>query len=432
MGAHNLKSFVLLVIGLLAAAPGQAHAQATLLLEEPYSYDGTFAGTGHAAVYLSRVCAETPTTLRRCGPGETGVVVSRYHHVNGRDWLAVPLVPYLYAVNDAASIPLFADAKLVELLRHEYLQNNMPEEAGDFGPKAPSNQLAGSAYDRTTYGFRIATRPEQDDELIRILNSAPNSEAYALFTRNCADFAKQIVNFYYPHAIHRSIIADLGVTTPKQAAKSLVHSAKHHPEMQLTTFVIPQVPGLKPSKPVHGVIESVVLAKKYVTPVLLFHPFVIGTVETAYWAGWRFNPTKGALIYNASDIDPWWELDLPLTNAQRRFYLESVSSMARDVREEGVPGWKEFQASAKPQLDAQGRPVLQANVSGHTVRIGMSRENAFRLSTPPELVQDMMLTRLEQELKPKSPHISKRQVESDWTLLQRALDERNARLGAER
>ena len=103
MAAYNFKSFVLLVIGLLAAMPSQAHAQATLLLEEPYSYDGTFAGTGHAAVYLSRVCAETPTTLRRCGPGETGVVVSRYHHVNGRDWLAVPLVPYLYAVNDAAA-----------------------------------------------------------------------------------------------------------------------------------------------------------------------------------------------------------------------------------------------------------------------------------------------------------------------------------------
>ena len=116
MAAYNFKSFVFLVIGLLAATPSQAHAQATLLLEEPYSYDGTFAGTGHAAVYVSRVCAETPTTLRRCGPGETGVVISRYHHVNGRDWLAVPLVPYLYAVNDAASIPLVADAELVELV----------------------------------------------------------------------------------------------------------------------------------------------------------------------------------------------------------------------------------------------------------------------------------------------------------------------------
>ena len=39
-----------------------------------------------------------------------------------------------------------------------------------------------------------------------------------------------------------------------------------------------------------------------------------------------------------------------------------------------------------------------------------------------------MLTRLEQELKPKAPHISKHQVENDWKLLQRALDEEKARI----
>jgi hypothetical protein len=50
--------------------PAQLRAQATLLLEEPYSLDGTFAGTGHSAVYLSRVCADSPTFLRRCLPGE--------------------------------------------------------------------------------------------------------------------------------------------------------------------------------------------------------------------------------------------------------------------------------------------------------------------------------------------------------------------------
>jgi hypothetical protein len=410
--------------------PPQLRAQVTLLLEEPYSYDGTFAGTGHAAVYLSRVCAETPTTLRRCQPGESGVVISRYHNVAGRDWIAVPLIPYLYAVKDPGSVPLFADAKLVEFLRGEYLRNDMPEEAGDVGPKAPSNQLAGSAYDRTTYGFRIATKPEQDDELIRILNSAPNGEAYALLRRNCADFAKQIVNFYYPHAAHRSIIADLGVTTPKQVAKSLVHSAKRHPEMQLTTFVIPQVPGLKRSKPVHGVVESVVLAKKYVTPVLLFHPFVVGTVEAAYWAGWRFNPTKGALIFDATSTDPWHRLDLPLSDAQRRFYQEALSSLKRDVRQEGAPGWKEFQSSAKPEIDGEGQAFLRGEVNGEPVRIGICRDNAFRMTAPPEIVQDLMLTRLEQELKPKPARTSKRQVEADWKLLQRALDERNAELDA--
>ena len=51
----------------------RAHAGATLLLEEPYSVDGAFAGTGHTAVYLDRVCADTPLLLRRCTPGEMGV-----------------------------------------------------------------------------------------------------------------------------------------------------------------------------------------------------------------------------------------------------------------------------------------------------------------------------------------------------------------------
>ena len=71
------KSFVFCATVVLAGlTPKSARAQATLLLEEPYSYDGTFAGTGHAAVYLARVCAESPTVLRRCGPGETGIVIS--------------------------------------------------------------------------------------------------------------------------------------------------------------------------------------------------------------------------------------------------------------------------------------------------------------------------------------------------------------------
>src|SRR6266852_913744 len=98
------------IVGFLCLAalgicgPAQLRAQATLFLEEPYSYDGTFAGTGHAAVYLSRVCAESPTVLRRCHSGEIGVVLSRYHVIAGRDWIAVPLIPYLYAVGDPDDI----------------------------------------------------------------------------------------------------------------------------------------------------------------------------------------------------------------------------------------------------------------------------------------------------------------------------------------
>ncbi len=419
----------LCLAALIAWVPPQLHAQATLLLEEPYSYDGTFAGTGHSAVYLSRVCADSPTLLRRCRPAETGVVLSRYHGIAGRDWIAVPFIAYLYAVNNPEDVPLVADDKLVKFLRHTYLES--------IGlTQGPSYQLAGSAYDRTTYGFRIATRPEQDDELIRILNSSPNSESYRLLNRNCADFAKQIINFYYPKSIHRSIIADLAVMTPKQAAKSLVHSGKRHPEMELTTFIIPQVPGLKLSKPVHGVMESIVLAKKYVTPVLLFHPFVVGTIEVAYFAGWRFNPAKGAFIFDANvwDLsDPRNALVLPLTHAERHSYELSLASVKRESIEAELPDWHKLQAAGEPQLDASGQPFLKAQVEGQTIRIGLSRGNALRLTAPPEITQQLLLTRLEHQLKSgQPPRTSQQGVESDWKLLERAVEAREAALTAAR
>jgi hypothetical protein len=413
-------------IGILAflIAPLRLCAQATLLLEEPYSYDGAFAGTGHSAVYLARVCADTPTHLRRCQAGEAGVVLSRYHHIAGLDWIAVPLMPYLYAVERPDSVPLFADSKLVEFLRRKYLQNYMPGQIADFGPRSPLNQLAGSAYDRTLYGFRFATRPEQDDDLIRVFNSSSNREAYKLLNRNCADFVKQIVNFYYPRTVHRSVIADLGLMTPKQAAKSLVRSAKRHPEMRLTTFIIPQVPGLKRSRPAHGVIESVVLAKKYVTPVLLFHPFVIGSVEAAYWAGWRFNPSKGALIF-----DPAYGLEVPLSASERHAYEQSVLGLRRETAD-SAPDWKTLASSAEPQLDAAGYPFLRIPTDAGTVQVGVARANALRLSAPPEFVEELMLTRLAQELKAAHPsRASLLQIKADWQLLQSATEARQAALG---
>src|SRR6202162_1001845 len=97
-----------------------ACASATLLLEEPYGKMGFFTATGHAAVYLSGVCADTPLVLRHCAPGETGVVLSRYDGVGGYDWVAIPLIPYLYAVARAEDVPLFANAKMAAFLRDRY------------------------------------------------------------------------------------------------------------------------------------------------------------------------------------------------------------------------------------------------------------------------------------------------------------------------
>jgi hypothetical protein len=54
------------------------------------------------------------------------------------------------------------------------------------------------------------------------INSSPNRSHLHLLTRNCADFAKEVINLSQPKALHRSYVADLGISTPKQMAKSLV------------------------------------------------------------------------------------------------------------------------------------------------------------------------------------------------------------------
>src|ERR1700747_1810129 len=122
-------------LGLILAswlAPA-AKADVAVLLEEPYSYDGAFAGTGHAALYMTRICAASPTVLRRCQPGEAGAVISRYHRVGSYDWHAIPLYPYLYAVHHPADIPLFVDGKLEAALRDQYRRKYLEGVAPD-GP----------------------------------------------------------------------------------------------------------------------------------------------------------------------------------------------------------------------------------------------------------------------------------------------------------
>lgn len=293
-----VRKWTSILIGLFAFGAGAARASITVLLEQPF---GTFGGmnpTGHASIYLSRVCAASPTSLRRCNPGEQGVVISRYHRVSGYDWIAIPLLPYLYAVDQQSEVPSTVSARDVAALRDAYRRKNLEEVAPDApGGEVPQGdwiQLVGAAYDRTIYAFRIETSAEQDDRFIRKFNHRPNDSRFNLLFHNCADFVRQAVDFYYPHAIHRSFLADVGIMTPKQAARSLVSYSKHHPDLQLSAFVIPQIPGSIPrSRAVRGVLESLVKSKRYAVPLVslaVLHPVFGGSLAFAWLDGSRFNP----------------------------------------------------------------------------------------------------------------------------------------------
>lgn len=280
----------------------RAKADVALLLEEPYGGFGQINPTGHAALYLTRVCAETPLVLRRCAPGENGVVISRYYKVGGYDWVAIPLVAYLYAVDDPAQIPEFANSKLVNELRDDYrrryLETIAPDHSNGAAPGGEWYLLVGEAYDRKIYGFQIATTEEQDDQLIALLNQHSNKRLRRNFpafmiSHNCADFARGILNFYYPHSVHRNFVADLGITTPKQVARSLVKYAHRHSDLEFTSFVIPQIPGSRHhSQRIDSVTEAVVTSKKYVVPLAFLHPFIAGGAVVFYLGEGRFSPSR--------------------------------------------------------------------------------------------------------------------------------------------
>src|ERR1700685_2782630 len=119
-----LRNLVLSLLALLFLVAAGARADVAVLLEEPYSYDGAFAGTGHAAVYLSNICAESPVSLRRCLPGESGGVLSRSRRTGAYAWTTVPPYPSLYAADKPQDIPLFADGKLEAALRDRYRREN--------------------------------------------------------------------------------------------------------------------------------------------------------------------------------------------------------------------------------------------------------------------------------------------------------------------
>jgi hypothetical protein len=306
-GKGSLMRWACLVM-LLMSAGTRAYGAVALFMEEPFGEFGAVNPTGHAAVYLNHICAASPTELRMCRSGEYGVVISRYHKIDGRDWIAVPLIPYLYAVQHPSDVPVSVDkAKVAELrdaYRREYLLRLAPDDKQGGTPKGEWTQLVGSSYDRTIHGFQVKSTTEQDERFIAIFNDKSNVGHFNLLFHNCADFSRVVLDTYLPHAIHRNFIADVGLMTPKQVARSLVKYGKQHPELEMSAFVIPQVPGtVARSHGVDGVAESLVKSKKYLLPLVVLSPEFTGGVVAAYLVEGRMTLPKNATLFEIDDAE---------------------------------------------------------------------------------------------------------------------------------
>jgi hypothetical protein len=293
---HRVRAFHILALALIALAGlagSRCPAQGALLMEEPYGFFGALNPTGHNAIYLERVCAETPVKLRRCNPGEAGAVIARYQGIEGYDWVAIPLVPYLYAVEDPADVPARVDPETVRRLRDRYRETHLFSLGRDLPVgsffSGGWTQLAGASYDRRIFAFRFSTTPEQDDHVIALMNAGPNKTRFNLLFSNCADFARSVINLYFPGTFSRSIFPDAGMTTPKQIAFKLTRYARKHPETGLAVYEIPQIPGYHRRSHSNKSIAESLTTTAYAVPLAAVNPYLAGGLFVDYLVRGRFH-----------------------------------------------------------------------------------------------------------------------------------------------
>ena len=317
---HFQRLFWALLLSVLTAT--SVHASIGLVVGEPFGSFGTMMPAGHAAIYLNHLCAETPTHLRPCRPGETGVVISRYHDLRATnlDWMAIPAVTFFYGVDDPANAPSFVTASLETELRETYRQQHLrsiaPDRINDNGVSVPPpygdwEEGIGAAFDRRLFLYTLDTTPEQDAAILALLNDDPNQRRYTLRRANCADFAADLLSTVLPGVFHRAKLADFDMTAPKTLARQLDAYGSAHPEMHLRVSEIPQVPGtLRRSRPLRGGAETFVKTKRYLATLLVIQPEAVLADWIVYEKKGKWTPGKDATPLIAGSLQPTSEQPL--------------------------------------------------------------------------------------------------------------------------
>jgi hypothetical protein len=456
-----LGMVLLLLFTALLSSP--ARADVGVLLNE--SLDTSFArisGSGHSAVYFSRICPETPVKLRLCRPGEQGSVMSNYTTL-GEDkpfeWNAVPLSVYLYGVEDPQNQPFFATWKIKHVLeeryRERFLSGYCESSTCRTGNGSEWREMVGATLERSIYMFVVDTTIEQDQALIDEFNSLPNENHFNGVTRNCATFVRHIINTYYPHSARADYVNDFGLITPKAITRSFAHFAENHPEAHLRVVHFAQLPGtIKRSTVCRNADEQLYRSKKLLVPMLLFADHALPFMAASYTLTARFNP-ETELEHNptgeASSIrqqirdaksqnDTLREQELEAlihqesselvgTSKEWKEYRIAFGSLADEaISREVIPNrdfldrlFKYLDQAGMPTVDANGVLWLDLSPGGKTSRVGLSASSLFASGTDSQWAYAVILARANHYLKsPKHSREIMPDFKNDWSLLQSA------------
>jgi len=453
-----------LVLCIWLFCPIRARGDVGIVLNE--SLDTSVAritGSGHSAVYLSRICPESPVKLRLCGSDEQGSVMSNYTTLGEDDpfeWNIVPLSVFVYGVADPHSRPLFTSWKIKAALEENYrdtvLSGYCASHSCQTSGKAEWREMVSASSERTLYILIVSTTVAQDRALIEKFNDAPNVNHFNGATRNCADFTRNLINTYFPHAAHRDVLNDFGMTSPKAVARSFARYAHGRPAAQYRVLHFAQLPGtIKRSTEARDGTEQLYRSKKLLVPMAFFAWHELPVVVASYMLTGRFNPQRefenhatvlqvelGHEIEVEKDNDPddprvsdleaekrqegvrvvgsekEWDsfheqFDSIVAEAVDDHILASRESLGREV--------KSFSENGRPYLDERGNLWLEVQQNGKTTQVGLSADNLLAPGSDRAIAYKLMLAHVAETLKsPARQRETMPEFIEAWNLMQQA------------
>ena len=451
-----------LVLASLVMPPGRASADVGVVLGETLDLGAErITGSGHSAVYLSRICPASPVKMRLCLPGESGSVLSSYQSLDEDhpyDWNIAPFNIFVYGVDDPQNRPLFATEALKSVLEENYRRTYLSKICtnNDCITNRDANwrYMVGSTLDRGLYIFVVHTTLEQDLALIERFNSQPNESHFNGATNNCADFTRNVINSYFPHAAHRDFINDFGMTSPKAVARTFARYAKHHPDAEYRVLHFSQVPGtIKRSTDVRAGTEQIYRSKKWLVPMLALASHELPFFAASYMLTGRFNPQREAEQYptveatqikhelnaakSGDDSERVQELQAARddefaravgTPKQWNHYRKEFRTVLLDaVGNEVIPSeqavdrlFRYLDQAGKPVLDEHGALWIEIRATGDNaaMELGVSPSNLFAPDSDSLLAYELILAHVRGELRsPAHCRESMPQFTAVWDLL---------------
>jgi hypothetical protein len=440
----------LLLLSLAVASVLSPRAQASVGVVLNESLDESMdriTGTGHTAVYFSNICADSPVKLRLCRLGEFGSVMSTYINI-GEDqpyeWNIVPLSIYLYGVEDPQNRPIFGSVQVKHLLeeryREKYLSEYCETTACRTSSKAEWREMVAATMIRSVYIFAVDTTVEQDEKFIAEFNNLPNKSNFNGILRNCADFTRGVINFYFPHAVYRDYLNDFGMESPKAVARTFTRYAVHHPESNFRAMHFAQVPGtIKRSSEVRSGTEQLFRSKKLLIPMALFADHALPVVAASYLLTGRFNPEHTFEKYPAAGPDAGNgdvpELQAAVTLDERvqlvgtsnewkqyRKALDSTAQANKNIidKHDLSHFLKDLDREGTATVDEDGSLWMDLWEDGEPLRVGLSANNALSSGSNSRLAYKFLLARTRGVLRsPKHSRETMLEFDQDWAMLQR-------------